>query len=379
MRSNQLPAAIKEHLRKKQEESSRRNRELRAASRGGQSQSQPGPADAQDTRGTKRSREEDPLQIQDDQTRWLHPTYRTETANAGTAHNGFSLHGSESLYEAIGRGNVDPSRSSMAALDPRLGTIETSTADRAFDEFTLNRGTSQTEHTVSHAHEPVATSVSLQAHPHTEAQQQHQQMLALIPAPQVTGSQDMGSPLHSGVQHQTVLGSPLAGVSTGTRYHQAQQQQLSDLRTPTMQTFFAGVNVPPDSESLRQLAAEVPVPVPGALQVDATVSLDSVPVAAGPWEQLAGSPALTQVFNLLRESLSMSIIQVHEALNAVDPNRLSTERFRLEGTEGSEAVAIRDEMLGIVRLGQELTQRVQTFSRRVGEVKDVQETSTPAA
>jgi hypothetical protein len=358
MRSNQLPTAIKEHLRKKQEEDSRRNREQRAAGRSGKSQV--GSSDAQSTRGAKRSRDQDDLQTFDEQARWLHPSYRTESGNPGTVHNGFSPNESGSLY-----GNGDPSRSPITVLDPRLGNAETATADRAFDEFTLNRGVSPADHTVVQHPELVGPSGGTQLPPHAVAQQHHQQMLALIPAPQ-SGILDSNSSQHSMIQHQSMLESPLAGVSIGPRYHQS-QQQLSDLRTPTAPIAFAGVVGPRDSESFRSLAAAGPSQLTTSPQVGTMAPPDLARIPVGAWEQQSSSAPLSQSFDEFRQTMFLSVIQTHETLNALDRNRFSGELSREGPAGGPNTTGIREEMLGIVRLGQELARRVQALEHRMGD------------
>lgn len=363
MRSNQLPAAIKEHLRKKQEEDSRRNREQRAAGRSGKLQV--GSSDALSTRGTKRSRDRDDLQTLDEQARWLHPSYRAESGNPGTAHNGFSVNESGSLYEAISRGNGDPSRSSIGALDPRLGTADTASADRAFHEFTLNQGVSPANHTVAQHHESVAQSGGTQLPPHAVAQQHHQQMLALIPAPQ-PGMLDSDNSQHSTIQHQAMLESPLAGVSIGGRYHQS-QQQLSDLRTQTTPTAFPGVEGPRDSESFRSLAAAGPVQLSTSTQTGTMAPPDLARFPAGAWEQQTSSAPLGQFFDEFRQTMFLSVIQTHETLNALDRNRCSAQLSRDDPAGGLNTTAIREEMVGIMRLGQELARRVQALGRNMGD------------
>lgn len=319
-------------------------------------------SDVSQPRGTKRSRGDDQLQLCGAQARSSQPSSRSETANTKVTPDGLSVHDSASIYVAMNR---DPAP--MAPLDPRLEAVGMSSAERALGESPLDRRFSALEHLHTQAEYSPAIPSGSRLISNIDKQQQHQQILALIPAPPGLGSQDTEGPLPSVVQHQVPFGLPATGVSIGSR-HQQSQQQLSNLRTPSTQTSFEGLmSGSAEAEKLQKVSLHAPAKVTSALATDAKIHLDLTASPVHSLEEMTGLTTFDQVFDEFRHSVDISVTQMNNALDALAQHRLSNARFNKHATEESEAIVTRHELLGIVRLAQDLGQRMQILANRVRE------------
>ena len=368
MRSNQLPDAIKEHLRKRQEANSRQNRERRAITRAGKSQV--GSSDAGEPLGTKRSRDSDALQLRDVQAQRQPESHCNETADMTEMPDGVPYQNPESILRTTCR-----DQATMTPLDPRLGAVGVTAVERTMNDMARHRSASCLRNINSQAEDqPSAYTASTVSalFAKAKAQQQHRQMLALIPAPQYMETPDFGESSTSAIQHQLHEDWPSTDTLSETRFKQS-QRQLSDLRTPTIQECFTGMAEDTQAEKSRQLAPEVSPHATNSLATDATTSPNPASTLIDTWGQLTEPAAFEQHYRTFRHSINTSISQINATLGVLNQYPLSGKGSRDNGTLGSNTSVTGHEMLGIAQLGQELAQRMQIFAQRVEESEETLE------
>jgi hypothetical protein len=263
-----------------------------------------------------------------------------------------------SLYELFPDRQAEQSRSPLMVEDLRTtATADESTVGRKLGKFNLNRAPSQPEPNTGHGPEPGLQPVSDHFREQTDAQHHHQQMLALIPGPQsmaagiLTGTACSTDGTTVRVQYPLPTPPRLRPLMTGQpatqSFHQS-QQQLSDLQPPSKQTSFQHVG---------QLFQD---PADGSLAVD---------VHASPFQHETLVP-LSQAYDKFWECVNMAVIRVRGTLTELEQQALGIPGGNFAAGSGEwqqqdEDVQTRLELLDAVRLGEELTQRVQAIAQRL--------------